>query len=98
MPLRPLRGIAFFKGTLAVTDPEIDDIRIFDTTLRDGEQTPRVSFSYDDKREIARLLDDMGTHVIEAGFPVNSEAEFEAVRDIAAHTDTTVAGDRKSVV
>jgi len=92
VPLRPLRGIAFFKGTLAVTDPEIDDIRLFDTTLRDGEQTPRVSFSYDDKREIAGILDDMGTHVIEAGFPVNSDAEFEAVRDIAAHTGTTVAG------
>jgi 2-isopropylmalate synthase len=92
VPLRPLRGIEFFKGTLAVTDPEIDDVRVFDTTLRDGEQTPRVSFSYDDKREIARVLDDMGTHVIEAGFPVNSDAEFEAVRDIAAHTDTTVAG------
>ena len=41
---------------------------------------------------MARLLDEMGTHVIEAGFPVNSEAEFEAVRDIAAETDTTVAG------
>jgi 2-isopropylmalate synthase len=92
VPLRPLRGIEFFKGTLAVTDPEIDKVRVFDTTLRDGEQTPRVSFSYDDKREIARILDDMGTHVIEAGFPVNSDAEFEAVRDIAAHTGTTVAG------
>jgi 2-isopropylmalate synthase len=92
VPLRPLRGIEFFSGTLAVSEPEIDDIRIFDTTLRDGEQTPRVSFSYDDKREIAAILDDMGTHVIEAGFPVNSDAEFEAVRDIAAHTDTTVAG------
>jgi len=92
VPLRPLRGIAFFSGTLAVSEPEIETVRVFDTTLRDGEQTPRVSFSYDDKREIARILDDMGTHVIEAGFPVNSDAEFEAVRDIATHTDTTVAG------
>jgi 2-isopropylmalate synthase len=65
---------------------------VFDTTLRDGEQSPRTSFSYDDKRAIAAQLDEMGTHVIEAGFPVNSEAEFEAVRDIAAATDTTVAG------
>ncbi|UPM44124.1 2-isopropylmalate synthase [Halocatena salina] len=66
--------------------------RIFDTTLRDGEQSPRTSFSYDDKREIAALLDEMGTHVIEAGFPVNSDAEFESVRDIAEGTETTVCG------
>ncbi|MFC5136083.1 MULTISPECIES: LeuA family protein [Haloferacaceae] len=71
---------------------EIGPVRIFDTTLRDGEQSPRTSFSYDEKREIAATLDDMGTHVIEAGFPVNSEAEFEAVSDIAAATDTTVCG------
>ncbi|MFB6105369.1 MAG: LeuA family protein [Halobacteriaceae archaeon] len=86
-----VRGTEFFKGTLAQRS-EIDEARIFDTTLRDGEQSPRTSFSYDDKREIATLLDDMGTHVIEAGFPVNSDAEFEAVRDIAKHTDTTVCG------
>jgi 2-isopropylmalate synthase len=86
------RRIEFFQGTLARTNTEIDEVRIFDTTLRDGEQSPRTSFSYDEKLEIARLLDEMGTHVIEAGFPVNSDAEFEAVRDIAAETDTTVAG------
>jgi 2-isopropylmalate synthase len=60
--------------------------------LRDGEQSPRTSFSYEDKREIAAILDDMGTHVIEAGFPVNSDAEFEAVRDIAEATSTTTCG------
>ena len=76
------RRIEFFQGTLDSTS-EIDEARIFDTTLRDGEQSPRTSFSYDDKRELAAVLDDMGTHVIEAGFPVNSDAEFEAVRDIA---------------
>jgi 2-isopropylmalate synthase len=76
---------------LDVTD-EFEHARVFDTTLRDGEQSPRTSFSYDDKREIAAILDEIGTHVIEAGFPVNSDAEFEAVSDIAATTDTTVAG------
>ncbi|MDY6818844.1 MAG: 2-isopropylmalate synthase [Halobacteriales archaeon] len=91
MPLLPSRGIEFFQGTLA-NPSEFDTARIFDTTLRDGEQAPRVSFSYDDKREIAKLLDEMNTHVIEAGFPVNSDAEFKAVRDIAKHTDTTVCG------
>ncbi|WP_142985913.1 homocitrate synthase/isopropylmalate synthase family protein [Halorubrum cibi] len=81
----------FFQGTIA-SNIEIGPVRIFDTTLRDGEQSPRTSFSYDEKREIAATLDDMGTHVIEAGFPVNSDAEFEAVSDIAAATDTTVCG------
>jgi 2-isopropylmalate synthase len=86
------RRIEFFQGTLDSTS-EIDEARIFDTTLRDGEQSPRTSFSYDDKRELAAVLDDMGTHVIEAGFPVNSDAEFEAVRDIAdAATRSTVCG------
>ena len=88
---REPRRIEFFQGTLDSTS-EIDDARIFDTTLRDGEQTPRTSFSYEDKREIAALLDEMGTHVIEAGFPVNSDAEFEAVRDIVASSSTTVCG------
>jgi 2-isopropylmalate synthase len=82
---RQLRRIEFFQGTLApTTETEVETVRVFDTTLRDGEQSPRASFSYDEKREIASLLDEMGTHVVEAGFPVNSEAEFEAVRDIAA--------------
>ena len=91
MPLILIRGVEFFQGTLAA-ETEIESVRIFDTTLRDGEQTPRTSFSYDDKRAIAEQLDEMGTHVIEAGFPVNSDAEFEAVRDIAESTHTTTCG------
>ena len=91
LPPLPRGGVEFFEGTLTHTD-EITDVRIFDTTLRDGEQTPRTSFSYEDKREIAATLDEMGTHVIEAGFPVNGEAEFEAVSDIAAATNTTTCG------
>jgi 2-isopropylmalate synthase len=85
------RRIEFFQGTLDSTS-EITEARIFDTTLRDGEQSPRTSFSYEDKREIAAILDEMGTHVIEAGFPVNSDAEFEAVRDIADASSVTVCG------
>ena len=85
------RAIEFFQGTLAQRS-EFESVRVFDTTLRDGEQTPRTSFSYEDKREIATVLDEMGTHVIEAGFPANSDAEFDAIRDIARATDTTVAG------
>ncbi|UTF55129.1 2-isopropylmalate synthase [Natronosalvus rutilus] len=89
--LRTLRAVEFFQGTLDSTD-EIATARVFDTTLRDGEQSPGTSFSYDDKREIARILDEMETHVIEAGFPVNSDAEFEAVSDIASSTQTTTCG------
>jgi len=85
------RRIEFFQGTLDKPTGGTD-VRIFDTTLRDGEQTPRTSFSYDEKREIAARLDGMGTHVIEAGFPVNSDAEFEIVSDIAAASSTTVCG------
>jgi len=90
---RTPRLVEFFQGTLAhITDSEIDTVRIFDTTLRDGEQSPRTSFSYDEKRDIAATLDEMGTHVIEAGFPVNSDAEFESVSDIASATETTICG------
>ncbi|WP_459889963.1 LeuA family protein [Halostagnicola bangensis] len=89
--LIPVRAVEFFQGTLDSTE-EIETARVFDTTLRDGEQSPGTSFSYDDKRQIASILDEMGTHVIEAGFPVNSDAEFEAVRDIASATNATTCG------
>ncbi|MGI0091960.1 MAG: 2-isopropylmalate synthase [Nitrososphaerales archaeon] len=57
-------------------------IRVFDTTLRDGEQTPGVSLTIEEKIEIARALDALGVDVIEAGFPVVSEGEFAAVKAI----------------
>jgi isopropylmalate/citramalate/homocitrate synthase-like protein len=59
-------------------------VRIFDTTLRDGEQTPSVALSVADKVKIATALDDLGVDIIEAGFPANSEGEVEAVRQIAS--------------
>ena len=58
-------------------------IRIFDTTLRDGEQTPGVSLTADDKVEIAGQLSKLGVDVIEAGFPSSSEGEKKVVREIA---------------
>ncbi|MXX20690.1 MAG: 2-isopropylmalate synthase [Cenarchaeum sp. SB0661_bin_35] len=58
-------------------------IRLFDTTLRDGEQTPGVSLSPSQKVAIARKLDELGVDVIEAGFPITSTGEAEAVRLIA---------------
>jgi 2-isopropylmalate synthase len=58
-------------------------IRILDTTLRDGEQTPGVTLTAEDKMEIARQLNKLGVDVIEAGFPSSSEGEKKVVRDIA---------------
>jgi isopropylmalate/citramalate/homocitrate synthase-like protein len=58
-------------------------IRIFDTTLRDGEQTPRVSLDMEEKLTIARALDELGVDTIEAGFPISSAGEKMAVKRIA---------------
>lgn len=58
-------------------------IRVFDTTLRDGEQTPGVSLTPAEKVEIAKALDRLGVDVIEAGFPITSKGEQEAVRSVA---------------
>ena len=54
-------------------------VLIFDTTLRDGEQSPGATMSLAQKIEIANLLDEMGVDIIEAGFPIASEGDFEAV-------------------
>jgi 2-isopropylmalate synthase len=62
----------------------LDRIKIFDTTLRDGEQTPGVSFTPEEKMEVAMQLDKLGVDVIEAGFPSASEGEQKAFRDIVA--------------
>lgn len=60
-----------------------DHIVIFDTTLRDGEQCPGASMTFEEKLQVAALLDDMGVDVIEAGFPIASDGDFESVREIA---------------
>ncbi len=67
-----------------------DHVLIFDTTLRDGEQSPGATMTHDEKLEIARMLDEMGVDIIEAGFPIASEGDFEAVRDIAKQTENAV--------
>lgn len=56
---------------------------IFDTTLRDGEQSPGASMNLDEKIRIATVLEEMGVDVIEAGFPIASEGDFEAVHEVA---------------
>src|SRR3989339_464288 len=58
-------------------------VYIFDTTLRDGEQTPGVSLNREEKLEIALALKDMGVDIIEAGFPITSRGDFQAVSEIS---------------
>ncbi len=66
---------------------------VFDTTMRDGEQSPGASMSHDEKIELAKILEEMGVDVIEAGFPIASNGDFEAVRAIAQIvTESTVCG------
>lgn len=58
-------------------------IIIFDTTLRDGEQSPGAAMNLEEKLKIAAMLDDLGVDVIEAGFPIASNGDFEAVQEIS---------------
>lgn len=70
-----------------------NEVVIFDTTLRDGEQSPGASMNLEEKIRIALLLEEMGIDVIEAGFPVASNGDFEAVREIAKRVKhSTVCG------
>jgi 2-isopropylmalate synthase len=72
-----LRGIVFFTASSAR-----EEVTVFDTTLRDGEQTPGIAFTFEQKLQIARQLSEIGVHVIEAGFPASSKAEKETVTAI----------------
>src|SRR5947209_17701047 len=69
-----------------------DDNRliIFDTTLRDGEQSPGASMNLGEKLEIAQALKDLGVNIIEAGFPIDSPGDLEAVQAIARQVEGPV--------
>ena len=67
-----------------------DRVIIFDTTLRDGEQSPGATMTHEEKLEVAEVLDQMGVDVIEAGFPIASEGDFQAVYEIAERTRNAV--------
>ena len=70
-----------------------DNVLIFDTTLRDGEQSPGATMTHAEKLEIAEMLDDMGVDIIEAGFPIASEGDFNAVTEIAKRSkDAVICG------
>jgi 2-isopropylmalate synthase len=67
--------------------PDPDRVLIFDTTLRDGEQSPGISLNTAEKLEIAQQLARLGVDVIEAGFPITSRGDFEAVQEIARNVE-----------
>jgi len=72
-------------------------VYIFDTTMRDGEQSPGASMNLSEKLRIAEVLEDMGVDIIEAGFPIASDGDFEAVNEIAKLVkDSTVCGLARS--
>ena len=76
-----------------------DRVFIFDTTLRDGEQSPGASMTLEEKLEVADMLDAMGVDIIEAGFPIASEGDFEAVSSIAKRVkNATVAGLARAAI
>ena len=76
------------KSPIVVGDK--DRVRIFDTTLRDGEQCPGASMTFEEKVEVAELLDEMGVDIIEAGFPIASQGDFESVAEIAKRSKNAV--------
>jgi 2-isopropylmalate synthase len=78
------------KKTANQDDRQI--IRIFDTTLRDGEQAPGNSMNIEEKLRIAKQLQKMNVDVIEAGFPIASDGDFEAVKLVAQTIKVEIAG------
>jgi 2-isopropylmalate synthase len=85
--------------TITVPARDKDRVIIFDTTMRDGEQAPGASMSHDEKMELAKILEDMGVDVIEAGFPITSNGDFRAINEIAKFVKrSTIAGLARTVV
>ncbi len=74
----------------ATTQSNQDRVFIFDTTLRDGEQCPGATMTFEEKLTVASLLDTMGVDIIEAGYPFASDGDFEAVHEIAKRTQNAV--------
>ncbi|MFL5206359.1 MAG: 2-isopropylmalate synthase, partial [Microvirga sp.] len=84
--------------TASVSGSAKDRVLIFDTTLRDGEQCPGATMTLEEKLEVAELLDTMGVDIIEAGFPIASNCDFEAVSLIAKQVKrATVAGLARAI-
>ena len=67
-----------------------EKVYIFDTTMRDGEQSPGASMSVEEKIQISRVFDEMGIDIIEAGFPISSPGDFEAVSEISKSVKNSI--------
>src|SRR5579871_3947669 len=96
----PTSGSRGWNGTNRSREREAmaSRIFIFDTTLRDGEQSPGASLNVEEKLEIARQLERLGVDVIEAGFPISSPGDFQAVQSISRMIkDCTVCGLTRAV-
>ena len=78
------------KITHDSTKGDKNRVIIFDTTLRDGEQSPGASMNLEEKLQIAALLEEMGVDVIEAGFPIASNGDFEAVNEVAKRVKNSI--------
>ncbi|WP_127753509.1 2-isopropylmalate synthase [Devosia sp. 1566] len=84
--------------TSPATDTNKDRVFIFDTTLRDGEQSPGATMTLEEKLQVAETLDEMGVDIIEAGFPIASNGDFEAVVAVAKQVkNATVAGLARAI-
>jgi 2-isopropylmalate synthase len=78
---------------------DADRVKIFDTTLRDGEQSPGCSMNLEEKLQVAAVLEEMGVDIIEAGFPIASNGDFEAVQGVAgAVKNSIVAGLARAAI
>ncbi|HWA30812.1 MAG TPA: 2-isopropylmalate synthase [Rhizomicrobium sp.] len=75
---------------MSTNTQKTERVKIFDTTLRDGEQSPGAAMTLEEKIEVAELLDEMGVDIIEAGFPISSQGDFDAVNTIAKRTKNAV--------
>jgi 2-isopropylmalate synthase len=81
-----------------MTDTNKDRVFIFDTTLRDGEQSPGATMTLEEKLQVAEVLDEMGVDIIEAGFPIASNGDFEAVVAVAKQVkNSVVAGLARAI-
>jgi 2-isopropylmalate synthase len=84
--------------TITADNSNKERVYIFDTTLRDGEQSPGATMTLEEKLQVAELLDEMGVDIIEAGFPIASVGDFEAVTAVARHVkNSTIAGLARAI-
>jgi 2-isopropylmalate synthase len=89
---------SFFTRTFSSSSLRKENLIIFDTTLRDGEQSPGVSLNTKEKLDIAAQLSRMGVDICESGFPIASIGDFEAVRAIAEHVGPLMDGRTKPMI